>query len=178
MDKARRKLPIDWSELELAADSGAALVEHYLDLESGEVLPVTDETRTLYESVLEETGRSQDEFSEADLSTLEMGLQGWEVEALRVLLKIQAGPNRYAAVPKTDKRDAYGDMEEFIETVEPAQVRERLEVAIKGKGAFRRFRETLLGYPEVRTAWFVFKGQRIRARLAGWLSDCGIEPLE
>jgi len=49
-----------------------------------------------------------------------------------------------------------------------------LEVAIRGKGAFRRFKDVLEGYPEEMERWFSFKDDRLRERALEWLDDIGI----
>jgi hypothetical protein len=44
-------------------------------------------------------------------------------------------------------------------------------VAINGKGAFRRFKDVLLDYPEERERWFQFKGAKEQKRALEWLDD-------
>jgi len=65
-------------------------------------------------------------------------------------------------------------MEDFIATVEGERLAELLEVAIKGKGAFRRFKDVLLNYPEERERWFEFKDDRMRERALEWLDDIDV----
>lgn len=54
----------------------------------------------------------------------------------------------------------YGDMEDFVAFVREPRTRDLLERAIAGRGAFRRFTDTLLDYPELREAWFAFHDAR------------------
>ncbi|MCI0635059.1 MAG: nucleotidyltransferase domain-containing protein [Actinobacteria bacterium] len=65
----------------------------------------------------------------------------------------------------------YRDMEEFITRVADARAKELLRRAIEGRGAFRRFKDTLLEYPELREIWFAFHDARIERRALGWLAD-------
>lgn len=58
-------------------------------------------------------------------------------------------------------REAYGDMEDFIGRVRDSRARDLLERAIAGRGAFRRFKDTLLDLPELRRAWFAFHDVRM-----------------
>jgi predicted nucleotidyltransferase len=67
--------------------------------------------------------------------------------------------------------EAYADMEELIETVSDRRPRELLERAIAGRGAFRRFKDTLFEFPELGEAWFRFHDARIRRRALSWLRD-------
>jgi Uncharacterised protein family (UPF0158) len=50
-------------------------------------------------------------------------------------------------------REAYGDMEDFIRRVRDPRARDLLERAIAGRGAFRRFKDTLLNFPDLRQVW-------------------------
>ena len=63
-----------------------------------------------------------------------------------------------------ESRIAYRDMEEFIARVPDRRAAELLERAIAGRGAFRRFKDTLFEFPEIRAAWFRFSDTRMRRR--------------
>jgi hypothetical protein len=70
--------------------------------------------------------------------------------------------------------EAYRDMEDFIARVHDPRARDLLERAIAGRGAFRRFKDTLLEFPELREAWFAFHDARMERRAIGWLADAGL----
>jgi hypothetical protein len=69
-------------------------------------------------------------------------------------------------------------MQAFITTVEDDHLSELLEVAINGKGAFRRFKDVLLNYPEERERWFQFKDDRMKERALEWLDDIDVTLVE
>jgi hypothetical protein len=69
-------------------------------------------------------------------------------------------------------------MEAFIETVASRRLQERLWGAIRGRGAFRRFKDVLAGHPAERDRWFAFRDGRVCQRALAWLADEGIEPVE
>jgi hypothetical protein len=69
-------------------------------------------------------------------------------------------------------------MADFIATVEDERLAELLEVAINGKGAFRRFKDVLAHYPDERERWFRFKDDRMKERALEWLESIGISPCE
>src|SRR6266542_3847630 len=71
-------------------------------------------------------------------------------------------------------REAYGDMEVFIGRVRDPRARDLLLRAIAGRGAFRRFKDTLLEFPELRKTWFGFHDARTERRAILWLEDRGI----
>jgi predicted nucleotidyltransferase len=65
----------------------------------------------------------------------------------------------------------YGDMEDFIARVRDSRARDLLQRAIAGRGAFRRFKDTLFEFPELREAWFKFRDARMERRAIEWLAD-------
>jgi predicted nucleotidyltransferase len=67
--------------------------------------------------------------------------------------------------------EGYRDMEDFIALVRDPRARELLERAIEGRGAFRRFKDTLFEFPELREAWFRFHDARMERRALEWLAD-------
>ena len=71
-------------------------------------------------------------------------------------------------------REAYQDMQDFIERVRNPQARDLLERAIAGRGAFRRFKDTLFEFPELRESWFRFHDARFERRAIRWLLDEGL----
>jgi len=70
----------------------------------------------------------------------------------------------------------YGWMADFVGTVGNARLRDLLEVALAGRGAFRRFKDVLLHYPAEREAWFAFRDRHVRAAAWDWLEVKGINP--
>jgi hypothetical protein len=70
--------------------------------------------------------------------------------------------------------EGYADMEDFIQRLRNPQARDLLDRAIAGRGAFRRFKDTLLDFPEVREAWFRFHDTRVERRAISWLADEGL----
>jgi hypothetical protein len=71
----------------------------------------------------------------------------------------------------------YRWMEEFAGTVRNVRLRDRMEVALEGRGAFRRFKNVLLDFPVERERWFAFRDERLHAAAREWLRDLGIEPM-
>ncbi len=67
--------------------------------------------------------------------------------------------------------EAYGDMEAFAERVSDPRARNLLSRAIGGRGAFRRFKDTLFEFPDLRETWFRFHDARMRRRAIEWLLD-------
>jgi Uncharacterised protein family (UPF0158) len=83
---------------------------------------------------------------------------------------------QYIDVPHMGSSDSYEDMKSFIETVEDESLRELLHVAIKGRGAFGRFKDVIRRDEAERQRWFSFTEKRELARVAEWLESKGLYP--
>jgi hypothetical protein len=175
----KRKVKVDLDELAVALQTDSYEMRHYLDLETGEIILVMDEfdreLETIYDEIYdEEGGRSV---------SLEAYLEGrddpdWQKEMLLAADRVEQGyGTRYIRVEPDDPYADYNDMERFIGTVEDAQLRERLWRAIKGRGAFRYFKDVLYEHPDVQEQWFEFKEARQQRRLEEWLEAHDIEPI-
>jgi len=90
---------------------------------------------------------------------------------------IQSEPTRYAAVEAIPSRIQYQWLDEFIKSIEDDTVRARMEAAINGKGAFRRFKDILLTLPEERRRWFEYRDVAMRTRISDWVREQGVEPI-
>lgn len=73
-------------------------------------------------------------------------------------------------------RDGYHDMETFIDRLDDDTIADLLAVAIQGRGAFRRFKDTLTRWPDLLEAWFSFSEDRQLGRARAWLADHGYTP--
>lgn len=87
----------------------------------------------------------------------------------------EAESGRYLEVPRADSHEAYRDMEDFIATLHDERLQELLDVAIQGRGAFRRFGDVLEKHPGERQQWFHFQRSRLEARAREWLTEEGCE---
>mgnify|MGYP000922518880 FL=1 len=138
----KRALKIDLEDLCLAMENSSYDLDYYLDLETGEVIFISDY------------------MDDANLEELKD--------------RIDENPDRYEPIPKAESSEDYDDMVDFISTVEDEHLVELLEVAIDGKGAFRRFKDVLARYPEEKERWYRFKNERMKERAISWLEDIGI----
>jgi hypothetical protein len=66
----------------------------------------------------------------------------------------------------------YQGMADFAEGITDERAGRRLARAIRGKGAFRRFKDELHEeYPDLLPAWYAFRGARATRRAVQWLAD-------
>lgn len=77
-------------------------------------------------------------------------------------------------LPKKISRQGYQDLVDFIELLPASQLKESLKQAVEGKGAFRRFKDVLLSYPDERKRWFDFSSERDEKRIREWLGENGL----
>ncbi|MBT1003883.1 UPF0158 family protein [Paenarthrobacter sp. DKR-5] len=82
-------------------------------------------------------------------------------------------PDRWLRLDRTGSRNGWLDMAAFAERQHDAPLRERLEQAIEGKGAFCRFRD-LVQAENLSEQWDVFSTDRQMGRAREFLADNGI----
>jgi hypothetical protein len=83
---------------------------------------------------------------------------------------------RWLYVDQQGSHDGYRDMERFIATVTDPEIADRLEIAINGKGAFRRFKDVLSRWPEEFGRYVMLRDERQRGRARAWLAAEGYRP--
>ncbi len=91
------------------------------------------------------------------------------------LAEVRQQIDSYAAIETIPSRIQYQWLDEFIRSVDEEDLRDRMEAAINGKGAFRRFKDILLTLPEERRRWFEFRDHKMRERIVDWVRERGID---
>ena len=88
-----------------------------------------------------------------------------------------ASDSEYMRVEPVSSREQYRWMERFIPLVEEGELRQKLLGAIDGKGAFRRFKDVLMGHVQERERWFAFRSERLRVFMEAWLGAHAMRPI-
>jgi hypothetical protein len=86
---------------------------------------------------------------------------------------VEEDPDRWLRFGRTGSRDGWRDMAAFAERCRDTVLRERLERAIEGKGAFHRFRD-LVHQESLADQWYAFSTDRQLGRAREFLADEGI----
>jgi uncharacterized protein YdhG (YjbR/CyaY superfamily) len=73
-------------------------------------------------------------------------------------------------LPNQRDADEYGMMSDFADTISKPRVRERLEIALTGKGAFRRFKDAV-NREGVAEAWYAFRDRRYLEFARDWCDE-------
>jgi hypothetical protein len=176
----KRKTNVDLDELASALDADSSELHQYLDLDTGRIVPIMQEIawelEEVYDEIYDEAGNR--------VVSLEDYLQHRDVPDWQKQMMLEADRveqefgTRYIRVEGDDPHDDYRAMERFIGTVEDVRLRERLWSAIRGRGAFRRFKDLLIRHPQVEEDWFEFKDTWLQRRVANWLEFHDIEPVQ
>lgn len=160
-----KKLKIDLEEIifimEMSDDFGSVRL---LDTETGEIVDIPNEVMAAVES--------DDKDEIADLPDWGKEL----VETAKSVLSDDVG--RYVDIPRKPSYESYNLMVEFKESVKNKRLREKLDIALDGKGAFRRFKNVLSDYSEEEKRWFVFKDERLKQEVIAWLNSIEIIPIK
>jgi len=120
---------------------------------------------------------SPDTESFLDLSSGQVvSIVSGEPEAPSLKRKVASDIDSYERIDPASSREQYRWMERFVGSVEDRALRDRLIIAIDGKGAFRRFKDVLLAYPAERERWFSYRSDLLHWHIHNWLRDRKIEP--
>lgn len=159
-----KKLKVDIDEIAFIMEMSNDFESTRLfDTETGEIVDIPGELMSAVES---------DDEDEID------NLPEWEkdlIETVESVLSDNTG--RYVEIPRKPSYESYNLMVEFASSVKGRGLREKLNIALDGKGAFRRFKNVLAGYPEEEKRWYAFKDDRLRHEVIDWLESIGIEPV-
>lgn len=88
-------------------------------------------------------------------------------------IEVEEEPDRWLWFDRTGSGEGWRDMAAFAQRQRDAVLRERLERAIEGKGAFRRFRE-VVHEENLAEQWYAYSTDRQLGRAREFLADEGI----
>lgn len=97
----------------------------------------------------------------------------FEEEELRE--SIEAEENRYLYIEPLDSRESFYVMERFLYTLPEGRTKNDLAAALSGHKPFRRFKDILYNYPEIREKWFLFHNQELKKIVREWLHYNDVE---
>jgi hypothetical protein len=125
------------------------------------------------EIAFERNSPDQESFLDLENGDLLSIVEG-EPDAASRRAKVANNPNRYLRVDPASSREQYRWMERFVASVSEPTLRERLLVAIDGKGAFRRFKDVLLAFPAERERWFTYRSDLLHFHIQTWIEHMQI----
>jgi hypothetical protein len=159
-----KKLKVDIDDIAIAMESSEGFEESvwYLDTDTGEVIHIDS---SVMEDIEDEDDEAIDDYPE------------WMKEMAEVANVVLAdNRGRFKEIPEITSRESYRIMERFILDIEDERIRNRLYGAIKGRGAFRRFKDRISEWPEIEKQWYEYRDEAVRREVLDWLESIGIEP--
>ena len=91
--------------------------------------------------------------------------------------EIENDPKRFLRFPTKYEIHEYRIMEDFIEQLSPGKVQSNLSYSIRGKGAFRRFKESIR-YHGLEQQWYDYLEKAYRDIAVRWCTEKGLTYLE
>lgn len=176
-----RRLTVNLDDLVSVRDCNYEMMHYFLDLETGEVVMVTDDDNAAVDEFNEHIEIREDESEEVVQSKFDEWLNdydcpGWQDDSIRSAFLVDRWwGKRFIRIPSDESRDGYHDMVEFASTVTDSHLQRLLSVALNGKGVFRRFRDVLYDYPAEQDRWYKYSQKCKEQRTLEWLESEEIE---
>jgi Uncharacterised protein family (UPF0158) len=141
--------------LEFLTDEGTS----YLNTTTGEVVSITDE-----ELRAAENDEPLEDFPE------------WQHDAIRIAGEI-IETDHYLPLPDRFEINEYCMMERFCLSVDDEDMRDELRDTIRGRGAFRRFKDRMQLYG-MAEEWYQYRDAALREIAIAWCEEHGIQYTE
>ena len=90
---------------------------------------------------------------------------------------IEDAPERFLSFPTKYEIHQYRIMEDFIDQLSPGKAQEEVAHAIRGKGAFRRFKQSVR-YHGLEQRWYDYLAEAYRELAIRWCEEKGLEYTE
>lgn len=145
--------PINLDELAEQFDCLFDEWNYYLNKNTGEIV----ELQTEYLNIAEELDENNDISSYSD----------WEQDEIKVAIDVIENWNNYVNLPDKFDIDEYSIMEKFSYHYHDNEVRDKLCSAISGRGAFRRFKDTIT-YHGISDEWYAYKKAKLIEIARDW----------
>ena len=123
-------------------------------------------------SALESADQFSDYFLDRETGEIEMVNDMFTSEEEKEQISRRLDEHGFYSLPKVHEIDSYGLMVDFIKT-KSGSTRDRLASAIRGKGAFGRFKDTLIALG-IRQEWYDFKADLYKRTAVRWCEENGI----
>jgi hypothetical protein len=169
------KLKIDFDEVQKAMeDTEREAFDYFLDRETGDVIILSEEIISKARSVLDEIVEDDMADYEEMVFDKEYDIPDWMEDEIELALDIFLyEKDRYLRIPERNPVSCYAAMKEFAEQTEDVPLKEELLGILDGKGAFRRFKDSLEQYPGERKRWYGFNAKAVKKEIAEWMQAVG-----
>jgi len=131
-------------------------VSSYLNKETGELITLSNEV-----------------FEAAEEDQPLENFQDWQQEEIKTAAEIME-TDKYVQLPSSFEIHEYKIMERFCFSIADQEVSERLCSAIRGSGAFRRFKDNILRL-DLEDEWYKFRDEEYKEIAIDWCRENGVE---
>ncbi|WP_047984089.1 UPF0158 family protein [Ornithinibacillus californiensis] len=104
-------------------------------------------------------------------------LPEWEQENRKIAIDVVENFENYIELPTKYEVNEYEIMENFCSTLSDQQKQESLLRAIKGKGAFRRFKDKIIDF-EMEEQWYIYRDESFKQIAIEWCQENKINFIE
>jgi hypothetical protein len=131
----------------------------YLDLKMGEILVISADDRYVFDGGKEELEEAPD-WQRPHLERI------WEI----LEIEDNLDPDHYRVLPGKFDFHEYRHMEHFIMDLPSECLRDELNCAIRGRGAFRMFKDTLARH-DLLDQWYAYKEAALKQFVVEWCEE-------
>lgn len=147
-------IKVKLSEIIAGMDSQSDERLSYLNKETGELVSISD-----YELRIAESGDPLEEYSE------------WQRDLIKIAKEIlEDKENKFVSLPSRFDIDEYMMMEKFVLSVKDDHISNYLYAAIKGKKAFRRFKDGVLRFG-IEKDWYMYRESEFKEIAIRWCEE-------
>lgn len=151
-------------EFELIAQSMRDLSrethDYYLDRATGKVIVLP---------------RELIRFFSHDAAQEPISVPDWDAPLIPVVREmVLTGSSRYIRIPEAFGQPEHRWMLQFVNEVRFVKLRQKLKVALRGRGACQRFKEILKNHPDDDKRWMAFCMNQWKEKIQQWLESYGI----
>ena len=132
----------------------------YISKKTGELVTVTEE-----EAIIVDAGGEDDEF-----------IPDWQRETLPKVREVLESDD-FVALPDKFEIHEYSIMERFCLSLSDEELQDELLYAIRGSGAFRRFKDAIYR-KEIQDDWYRFRNEALKRVATDFLESEGIPWLD
>jgi hypothetical protein len=155
MSEQHSALRVKLSDLIEGMDFQSDERSSFLNLTTGEVVSITDE-----------------ELRAAEHNAPLEDCPEWQHDAIRIAKDI-VETDHYRPLPDRFEIHEYSIMERFCLSVDDDDIRDDLSAAIRGRGAFRRFKDRIQAYGMAED-WYHYRDEALREIAMAWCEEHGI----
>jgi len=150
-------IPVKLSDIIEAIEFQTDEISSYLNIKTDEVVTVTQEDI--------QAAENQDDLNE---------YPEWQRENIRTAQDILEHEEDFIGLPTKYDVNEYQIMEEFILSLKDRNISDALYRAIKGKGAFQRFKDGIIRF-DIESDWYGYREEAIKQIAIEW---CELNQIE